>query len=517
MSKENVFHLIEDAAAAHPDKIAFRFQGDELRYADVMSRASGMSQLLKRFGVAQDEPVLFYAQNCPDHACAMIAACHHGAIHAPVNDGFQSQELRHILTNSEATLAFVAAPLIPRFLDAAAATGSRCRIVVVGSGDAQDAPSILGRLDDLIPKGSDAPAARRVASDPCLIVYTSGSTAMPKAVLHSHGSTGYALNTYADIWDYRVGDVAVVSPPMSWVFGLILTSVAMLTKGTTVILLPKFHPERVLEAIEANGAQLCFGTMSMYSKMLDVLSKKDFDLSSLRFCMVGGEPCPASSLAPAERRFGLRFTQAWAFSENHPLVAMRPTDIDAPLGTAGRPAPGVEIVLRGEDGVTPTPDGMPGEAWVRGPGAMTCYYGDPDLTAEKIDDNGWIRTGDLLIRDAAGYISVVGRATDMIIRNGANIAPSEVENAILQFNTVETAAVVGAPDPMSGEAVIAFVSGKDFAPSNVPDLGTHLRASLAAYKVPSKIIVMTDLPVTSNGKIDRKALKAEAEHSMELE
>jgi acyl-CoA synthetase (AMP-forming)/AMP-acid ligase II len=150
---------------------------------------------------------------------------------------------------------------------------------------------------------------------------------------------------------------------------------------------------------------------------------------------------------------------------------------------------------------------MPGEAWARGPGAMTCYYGNPELTAEKTNAEGWIRTGDLLVRDGQGYLFVVGRASDMIIRSGANIAPAEVETALLEHPAIAAACVVGIPDRVSGEAIVAFVALRTGAGATREEVLEHLSPRVARYKLPQEVVFEANLPITANAKVDRSQLK----------
>ncbi len=507
----NIILPLRSVAASRAGHPAFLYEGRTITYAGFMSDVDKVAGLLAEHGVAKGDRVLIFSPNAPEYEAAFLGCCHVGAVAAPVNEAFRRRELHHIAANSRADLAFVHATRLQIFrenIDDSPYAPSK--IVVIGNTEpvAGD-DKVLGSFDELVPGRAAGEAAHCAPDDPCLIVYTSGSTAAPKSVLHTHASVGYQIRTYPEVWDYRPEDVACVSPPMSWVSGLVMTTASLLAVGATVALLRRFHPEHVLDTIEQQRATMFFGTMSMYTKILDVLRHRDADISSLRFCMNGGEPCPESLVKPAEARLGLRLVQAWAFSENHPLVAMRAHDVDAPRATAGQPAPGVEIRLCDPDG-NEVPDGTPGEARVRGPGAMTCYYGDPEMTADKMDAEGWIRTGDLLVRDGLGYLFVVGRVSDMIIRSGANIAPAEVETALLEHDAIAAACVVGTPDRVSGEAIVAFVAPKPGRELSAAELHEHLAPRLARYKLPQEIVFRDGLPVTANAKVDRAALKKEA-------
>ncbi|GIK82667.1 MAG: long-chain-fatty-acid--CoA ligase [Alphaproteobacteria bacterium] len=511
----NIFLLFEKPARAAPDQIAFLYEERTITYGRQLAETLNVAALLGSLGVRTGDRVLVFSPNCPEYIAIFMACAHVGAVIAPVNEAFRRRELHHIADNSRARLAFVHADLLEVFLvNIADSPFAPSKVIVIGEADPSADGRILGSYAALaVPAEPGGPSP--VAADaPCQIVYTSGSTSEPKAVLHTHGGVGYAVRTYIDVWDYRVTDTAVVCPPMSWVSGLVMTTASLLAAGATVALLRRFHPERVLEAIEVHRGTMFFGTMSMYTKMLDVLQRRDFDISSVRFWMNGGEPCPEGQVLPVEARLGRRLCQAWAFSECHPLVVMRPTDFEAPRATAGRPVPGAQIRLLDQHGKE-VPDGVPGEAWVRSPGAMVCYHGNPALTAEKIDPEGWIRTGDLLTRDRNGFLFVVGRASDMIIRSGANIAPAEVESALLEHEAITSACVVGIPDRISGEAIIAFVQPACGTAIDAAKIMEHLAPRLARYKLPQEIIVCDEFPMNSNGKTDRLALKQRAATQLE--
>jgi long-chain acyl-CoA synthetase len=284
----------------------------------------------------------------------------------------------------------------------------------------------------------------------------------------------------------------------------------LLASGAAIELLARFHPVEVARAIERSGATVMFGSMTMYQKMLDVLTREPRDLTTLRVAVNGAEPCKEYAVRAFEERAGCRLLQAYALSEARPLLALRPDETEAPRQSCGRLVPGAEIRLIGEDGEE-VAVGEPGEAEVRCPGMMTAYNREPDLTHEKITADGWFKSGDILIADPDGYHFVVGRRSDLIIRSGVNIAPAEVESVLMTHDRINDAAVVGVPDPISGEAVVAFVVLGCAADIDRREIETYLRGQLAAYKVPQDIFVLDDLPVNASGKRDRQALKTMAE------
>jgi acyl-CoA synthetase (AMP-forming)/AMP-acid ligase II len=509
-AKQDIYSFFEASARRHAERTAVIFENTRLTYAELDEQVRRTAAHLRRLGVRPGDRVLMYAPNCVEHYFVFLACAHVGAIFAPANVAFRSREIGFILSNSQPKLAVVHESVVTDYLASAAqAAVAPERVVCVGGKGVSSAPDLFA---DTLERSDDfgvAPFLRNAdLQRPGLIVYTSGSTAAPKGVLHSHASVVFGAQSYADVWGFTADDRGVVVPPLPWTFGLLCSSYAMFGVGSTVILHPRFHPERTLEAIAENKATLFFGSMSMYTKLLDVLSRRNFDLSSMKVWVLGGEPCPDTAVRLVEQRFGQRLIQAWGQSETLSTISMRWDDIDAPRGTAGKVFPGVQAKLVDASG-SPVPVGQPGEAYIRSDGLMLGYYNQPELTAQKVTPDGWVRTGDLLVMDEDGYYFVVGRASDMIIRSGANIAPAEVESGLLQIEGILSACVVGVPDPISGEEVVAFVTF-DGPPIPETELRGKLGQMLASYKIPSRIVVVDEFPFNVSGKVDRVELKEQA-------
>jgi len=301
-----------------------------------------------------------------------------------------------------------------------------------------------------------------------------------------------------------------VALPLSWAYGLSTTTTAMLAAGSTVVLLTHFNPVRVLDTIEHKAITLFAGTSTMFVKMLDVYRKAPTDLSSLRNCYVGGEPINRVVVNEFEGVLGRRLWEGYASTEAFPILVTYPAvDAQAPRETCGRLVPDAEIRVVDADG-NPVQDGDIGEAQFTCPGRMVAYYNEPELTSERLTSDGWVRSGDLVRKDGAGFYFVVGRISEMIIRGGANIAPSEVESAIVAVAGVSDATVVSAPDDEYGEAVIAFVTTFNDGPDEAT-LRRHLEAHLASYKIPSRFFFNVRLPSGITGKKDRRSASVIAE------
>jgi acyl-CoA synthetase (AMP-forming)/AMP-acid ligase II len=510
MSDENLYATFHQAARTFPEHDAVVFEECALSYGEldqlVLSIATGLDHL----GVGPGDRVLVYAPNSPEVLATCLACAYLGAIFAPVNPVYRAHEMNYVCANAQARVAIVHAEKLDDFdTFGAAASHTPEATVVVGEPDGR---AFSGKRIPFKSLVSDRRPPRQhstIPTDPVVICYTSGTTATPKPVLHSHASEVYCATTYAGIWNLSPEDRAVVSMPIAWSYGLETTSMSLLSAGASVLLCRRFHPVKVLEEIEARRATIFYGTMSMYMKMLDVLSRQRHDLSSLRICLNGGEACPDGAVREFEQATGLRLIQAYAASEARPLLAVRPDDVEAPFNTSGRLVPKAKLRLLDELGAEVNV-GEVGEAEAWCPGMMLGYWHEPGLTANKLTADGWLKTGDLLLEDERGYFRVVGRRSDMIIRSGANVAPAEVESAIVGHPAVAAVGVVGVPDPLSGEAVVAIIVPVANEIVDRADLQAHLADILAPYKLPSHIILAEELPLNASGKADRGALRERA-------
>lgn len=509
----NLFDLLNRSVESDPNRLAVLFENRAITYSQLMSAALRVSERLRSAGVKPGARVLMYAPNCPEFLSVYLGCAHAGAIFTPVNTAFRAREIAYVLENAGAEVAFVHAKVFDQFREhSVGARGQPQLIIKFDAADESYGTEFFGQPagNDSMLRSSPPPAFDCPSDHGALLCYTSGTTSTPKPVLHSHGSEIYAAMAYVAAWRMERTDRGLVTLPLAWIYGLSSASLAQLTAGATIILMTHFNPERALETIEETKATIFFGSMSMYVKMLDVLERRDFTLSSLRLCTNGAEPCPDASVRAFETRTGLRLTPAYALSEARPLIAQDPEDAAAPAGTCGRLVPGAAVRILDSWG-KPVATGEVGEAFIRCPGMLTAYFGEPEITQQRLSAEGWLKTGDLVSRDASGYYFVVGRTGDMIIRSGVNVAPAEIEEALLEHAGLSQAIVVGAADATSGETIVAFVVPRAGASIEEEQLREHLSVRIAQYKVPQKFVVRSNLPTNVSGKLDRAALKALAQ------
>ncbi|WP_166880535.1 class I adenylate-forming enzyme family protein [Salinibacterium sp. ZJ450] len=500
----NIAELVAEKTKGAPDRLALVLGSREVTYLELDTLAAKIGAWLIGQGVKPRDSVLFYSTNSIEFLATYLGTARIGAVFAPAHPSFQREELSYVATNAEPAIAFVSADLANDFERFARTIPELpAKVVVVGESSGRRWTS----FDDIVASVGNAAIVDLPADWPVLISYTSGSTSTPKPVLRSHGAELWSARSYAKVFDYRAEDRALIALPLSWVYGLSTTTSALLAAGATVVLLPKFNPVHVLNEIERSKITLFSGSNTMFVKLLEVYREKPSNLSTLRHCYTGAEPINRLVTDEFERLIGSRIWEGYAATEAFPVLATMPeVDSEAPRETCGQLVPGAQIRLVDSDG-RPVPEGEIGEAQFTCPGRMLEYYKHPDLTSERLTRDGWVRSGDLLRRDQDGYYFVVGRLNDMIIRGGANIAPPEVEAALIGLDGVVDATVVSIPDQSYGEAVVAFVS-TDGTPTNSAKLSAQLRDRLAVYKIPTLFFVDIPLPSGGNGKLNRRAVAA---------
>jgi long-chain acyl-CoA synthetase len=504
MTEMNLAELVLVRAREDPHAVALRMDGASVSYERIATESERVAAGLFDLGVTRGDRVMMFAENSTAHLITYLAVARLGAVFTPIHPSFQAAELDYVFVNS-APRVVVADPALLSRLSKSGSCGLPAIQIVLGSavGDAI--------TFDSLGTGCPSPGIADVRpNEPVLICYTSGTTDRPHPVARSHDHEIWNAQTYADIYDFGREDTALVAMPLSWVWGLSSSCLALLSAGATVVLHREFESAAAVDEIEASQVTLFAGTMSMFTAMLGSLKQRPRDLSSLRHLYRGGEPLNNDVARQVEDLTGLRLYDAYASTEASPVLAVDPVrDLAPPQGTAGRLVKGVKIRLVDESGAD-VPRGQAGEAIIGGRGIMLGYWNEPDLTAARLTPDGWFRSGDLLIEDEDGYYYVVGRSGDLIIRNGARVAPAEVESALTSLPGVRDAVATGIPDEEFGESIVAFVLLEPGTIVSVDDVYAQLSGRIARYKIPSEIRFVDDLPMLRNAKRDRRALRQQA-------
>jgi long-chain acyl-CoA synthetase len=491
----NLARLGEDSVERFGEYTALHFEGRELTNVDQQRTAARVANALVRLGVQPGDRVVVLMPNCPEVLAAYTGILKAGAVIVPIVFLLSPDEVRHILADSAAKVVITAPEL------ASKVEGWRGPVIAVG-GEGGGARA----WDDWIAREPDAFATiERADGELAVILYTSGTTGKPKGVALSHANLASNARAAASIYelDRERWNLGVL--PLSHSYGLVTLNAGNIL-GTKSVLLRWFNPDAVLDAITRFRVQAMAGVPTMYVYLLNHAGADRFDTSSMRSWGSGAAPLPLEIVEPFEKKFGGRLVEGYGLTEASPVVTSTRLSSPRKPGSVGQPLPGVQVVILDEhDRVLPI--GETGEIGVRGPNVMLGYYGLPDETKRTLR-NGWLHTGDVGRLDADGFLYVVERKKDLIIRGGFNVYPREVEEVLYAHPAVAEAAVVGMRDPLMGEEVCAFVALKAGATADAEALIDFCRSRLAKYKCPREMRFLPSLPKNPVGKILRKELRA---------
>ena len=490
----------EDTLERLGDHRSLFFEGSWHTSAQLAARARRAAAGFVALGVRPGDRVVLCMANCPEVGITYAALWRAGAVATPVLFLLSEDELRHVFRDSGA----VAVVTTPEFLPKVAASAGGVPVVVVG-GDGGDSGGTVSWAE--LEGGDELSIVDRTPDDLAALLYTGGTTGRSKGVALTHAGLD-AAGEAASLAARSPGRTRSLLPlPLAHVYGL-MVSVAGLhaQEPGESVLMRWFDPAGFVALVEQHRTQMSALVPSMISMLL-AQPLEEHDLSCLERISSGGAPLAPEVALELERRLpGVEVREGYGCTESSALISAQPPD-ERRLGSVGKPVPGVEVRIVGPDGEVLGP-GDDGEICVRGPVVMSGYWQSPEATAETLRD-GWLHTGDVGHLDDDGYLYVVDRIKDLIIRNGFNVYPRDVEDVLLAHPEITAAAVVGRPDPRTGEEVVAFVS---VTPGSrlTPDLVVaHAQRHLSAAKYPREVRIVDAIPLTSVMKTDRKALRAQ--------
>jgi long-chain acyl-CoA synthetase len=502
--RQNLYDALR-AGATNRDRGAIEF-GDEapISYGELFALAENWADELARLGVRAGERVAFLSYNRPAILELYLAVAKIGAVLVPINPELSPPETAYVLDHSQPVIAYWDEQCRLRLEEAMALAKSKPRTLPFPTRCDSPEPASSERAS-LAPEAGLA--SNQGGSDPLVICYTSGSTGRAKGILASHAIEIASAESYREIWRVSADDRMLIALPLAYLYGLTTAGLTALSAGSTIVLLERFHPASVADAIEYKGATIFMGVPTMFAMLADYAhaSGRAVRGRGLRLAISAGAPLSPQIAQRFEAAFGVAIQEFYALSEIRPVFAFRADSTEPrPAGSAGRPARGVEVRLIGDNGQA-VGIGMEGDLLVRSPTLMLGYYRDPALTAEAIRE-GWFITGDRARVDKEGRYFIVGRVKDLIIRGGAKIAPAEVEAVLTRHPAIGAAAVVGVPDPLFGEIVKAAVVARPGAALDAEDVRNHCARFLASFKVPAQIVVLDRLPTGPTGKVLKRAI-----------
>ena len=497
MTGHHLAVLAEEAFTRLGDYESLFFEGRWLTSGEIHDRAARAGGGLRAHGVRPGDRVIVMTMNTPEVFVSYRAIWRAGAVVTPVIFLQSEPELRHILTDSGATAAIISAELAGLFRTAADGLGITTFVI----GD--DVPA--GMLPyTTLEEGPPAGIEPRADDDLAALLYTGGTTGRAKGVMLSHRGLWEAGRGLERVSRSSTATRALLPLPLSHAYGLIVTIAGMHTERRLVSVLQRwFDPAGWLRLVAEHRLE----TSPVVPTMLQMLLAQpygDHDLSSLQSFGSGGATLPPAIRAAAEKAFGVTVLEGYGCTESSAVISAQALG-DHRAGSVGRPLSHTEVAILDTAGA-PVAAGVDGEICVRGPGVMLGYWNEPELTAQTIRD-GWLHTGDIGHLDADGYLYVVDRMKDLIIRGGFNVFPRDVEDVLLEHPAVQIAACVGRPDPENGEEVVAVVQLVPGTQVDGADLVAYASERMAKYKYPRQVTVLDAVPLTSVGKINRKAVR----------
>ncbi len=491
-----------------------------MTYAELNAAASRVAGGLVRLGVARGDHVALSCPNVPWFAVAYYGILKAGAVVVPLNVLLKPREIAYHLKDSHAAalIAFEGTAELPlaQMARAGCDEAGCSQLVIITANPTAEAPVpsalTLTQLMDGQPAAFET--RRRRPGDTAVILYTSGTTGHPKGAELTHENMLFnAVASHEMVRPACKGgleqDVALVTLPLFHSTAQTCQLNSGLYGGLRLVLLPRFEPAQVLKTIVDEDVGFWIGVPTMYWALLAHVESAAVDKAavarSLRVCASGGAPMPLDVLHRFEKTFGVRVLEGYGLSETAPVVAFNQLHRPSKPGTVGFPIFGVDVRCVNDEG-RPVAVGDRGEVVVRGPSVMKGYYNRPEAT-EEATRNGWFHTGDIGVFDADGYLAIVDRKKDMILRGGFNVYPRELEEVLLTHPAVSMAAVVGVPDPRLGEEVKAYIVRKPGASVSEDALVEWGREQFAAYKYPRIVEFRDALPISATGKILKRDLK----------
>jgi fatty-acyl-CoA synthase len=516
---ETIGASLDRAVAAHGGREALVdvASGRRWSYRELAAEVDAVALGLLALGVRRGDRVGIWSPNCPEWFFLQFATARIGAVLVTVNPAYRSHELEFVLKQS-GVRTVVALPSF-RTSDYAgmlAATAPNCPelrdLVLIGEESWQ---RLLAAGRDADRELLAAAGAGLTADDPINIQYTSGTTGFPKGATLSHRNilnNGYFVG---ELCEYTEHDRICVPVPFYHCFGMVMGNLASITHAACVVIpAPAFDPDATLRAVAAERCTSLYGVPTMFIAMLNDPGFAGHELSSLRTGIMAGSPCPTEVMKQVVERMGMRDVSiCYGMTETSPVSAQtRTTDsLEHRVSTVGRVGPHLEVkVVDPATGAT-LPRGVDGELCTRGYSVMLGYWAQPEQTAEAVDPDGWMHTGDLATMDADGYLSITGRIKDVVIRGGENIYPREIEEFLYTHPDVLDAQVVGVPDARYGEELMAWVRLRPDAPELTAEaVREFCLGRLAGYKIPRYVHVVDAFPITVTGKIRKVEMRAES-------
>lgn len=525
--------FLEQTAQRYPKQVATVFMGARITYRALQRKVRRLAGALHQLGIRKGDRVAVILPNCPQMVISYYAILSLGGVTVLTNPLYVERELEHQWGDAGVKLVVTLDLLFPK-VEAVCAKLGISPIVVTGIQDYLPAakklllPLELRRQgkwvsvnynDHVFPFRSLAerrqpkpPEVSLTLDDLACLQYTGGTTGLPKGAMLTH------RNLVASVTQIRLfllqghqetTDKGIAILPLFHVYGMNAVMNLGVCIAATVVLLPRFEIKSLIDAIKTEKPTFFLGVPALYSAVLNYEGVDKVDLTSIKVCFSAAAPLPVEIIRQFEDRTGARIAEAYGMTEASSVTHVNPRFGQRKFGSVGVPIVGTDAkIVDVNDGQTELGPDQPGELWVKGPQVMQGYWNHPEETAEALTD-GWLHTGDIAIMDEEGYFTIVDRKKDLIISSGYNIYPREVEEILFQHPKIELAAVIGLPNSLRGERVVAYIKLKEGQQATPGEIRSFCKEHLADYKVPRSIVFRDELPIALTGKVLRRILREE--------
>ena len=503
--------------------------GRSLTYAELDREASRLARGLLDLGVGKGDKVGLWMPNNPEWVIAYFAIARIGAVVVPMNTRYKTHEVEYILGNSEATTlfavdSFVGIDYLSMIDEIRPKLPNLKHVVIVGKTGTD-----MHTWDDVVARGTRRLADGRLEArerlckpqDNVFILYTSGTTGNPKGAMLSHHNIAKNAEQVTEVLHANEKDVFLLAVPFFHCFGCVMGIAGAITWGASLIPMAVFKANEALELVERFGVTVLYGVPTMFVLEVEENRKgkpdgSKYRVSTLRTGIMAGAPCPVEVMRGTMNELHCNVSIAYGLTEASPVITMTRFDdpIERRVETVGRALAGIEVEIAADDW-KPVGTGETGELACRGYNVMMGYYKMPDKTAECIDNQGWLYSGDLATKDAEGYVRIVGRKKDMLITGGFNVYPAEIEEYLFTHPDVLNVSVIGVPDSVMGEVAAVYVIARQGATIDPQEVVDYCAKEIANFKVPRYVVVVKELPMTQSGKIQKFRLREMAQQAFD--
>jgi fatty-acyl-CoA synthase len=505
--------------AQHPDREALvvPHQGVRLTYSRFAADVEEIARGLHALGIERGDRLGIWAPNCVEWALVQYATAQLGVILVNINPAYRSHEVAYVLRQSGcralvSATEFKGSSYVDMIDAARPELGSLEHVVYIGTGDWD---ALRERAAAVSPDVIRTRGDELSFDDAINIQYTSGTTGFPKGATLSHHNILNNGFFVAEACGYTEHDRVCIPVPLYHCFGMVMGNLGCTTHGATMVYpAPSFDPLATLRAVQDERCTSLYGVPTMFIAELAHPEFGSFDLSSLRTGIMAGSPCPVEVMKQTISAMHMsEVTICYGMTETSPVSTQTGADddIDRRVGSVGRVHPHVEISVRDPETGRVVPYGAPGEFCTRGYSVMLGYWNEPEKTSEAIDAAGWMHTGDLAVMDVDGYVNIVGRIKDLIIRGGENVYPREVEEFLFTHPDVLEVQVIGVPDERYGEELMAWIRVREGAPPlDASTVREFCTGKIAHYKIPRYVHVVEEFPMTVTGKVQKYKMREQA-------